>query len=339
MKFLMAFLPALLAIVSANTCEDCTAVVNTLATYLTTEESMGKQVEILLAKICPGAEDSDGCVTGLPEFWKKIAMMLWPGYYNPEEPFMCAKDDICGAPGAKLAMTCDECVGGINASVDQLLSEEFIAGIVEWLSGVEFCGVDEDPEMCANIIHQLIPAALPALAAGFDPENASDICNKAVSDTCIGKESESRVERKSDQIRYELARRSDGDIDLQFSDANNFYWPNAFDNLRVKDLANQILPSIDQQYRKKAEDHPHPEQGKDGYVDPARWWQMIIGADDTRRLVALYSYKGNPDIAANDPRIQAGQVMCFEVHFTVPPMGGGETHFTFNIWIDKQICS
>ena len=83
-------------------------------------------------------------------------------------------------------MTCDECVGGINASVDQLLSEEFIAGIVEWLSGVEFCGVDEDPEMCANIIHQLIPAALPALAAGFDPENASDICNKAVSDTCIG---------------------------------------------------------------------------------------------------------------------------------------------------------
>ena len=82
-------------------------------------------------------------------------------------------------------MTCDECTNGIQGAIDQLLSEEFVTGIVEWLSGEEFCGMDEDPEMCANVIAELIPAALPALAAGFTVEGAQDICNQAVPDTCM----------------------------------------------------------------------------------------------------------------------------------------------------------
>ena len=45
--------------------------------------------------------------------------------------------------------------------------------------------MDEDPEMCASVIAQLIPAALPALAAGFDPAAGNDICNMAVPDTCM----------------------------------------------------------------------------------------------------------------------------------------------------------
>jgi len=182
---LIVVLSALLAIASADPCSDCTAVVTTIATYLTSEDSIARQVEVLLAEVCPGADDPDMCVAGLPDFWAKIAMMLWPGYYNPEEPWMCATEDICGAPGAKLAMTCEECTNGIQGAIDQLLSEEFVTGIVEWLSGEEFCGMDEDPEMCANVIAELIPAALPALAAGFTVEGAQDICNQAVPDTCM----------------------------------------------------------------------------------------------------------------------------------------------------------
>merc|ERR1711862_814739 len=60
-----------------------------------------------------------------------VAMVLWPGYYDPMGEWMCATEDICGAPGpkAKLAMTCDECLGGIQASVEQMLSEEFMMGL------------------------------------------------------------------------------------------------------------------------------------------------------------------------------------------------------------------
>ena len=85
----------------------------------------------------------------------------------------------------RLAMTCEECTQGIQGAIDQLLSEEFVTGIVDWLSGEEFCGMDEDPEMCASVIAQLIPAALTALAAGFTEEGAMDICNMAVPDTCM----------------------------------------------------------------------------------------------------------------------------------------------------------
>ena len=81
-------------------------------------------------------------------------------------------------------MTCDECLSGIRASIGQLLSEEFVSGIVEALSGNGFCGGTEDPEMCAKVIADLIPLALPALAGGFDSESTPMICNMAVPDTC-----------------------------------------------------------------------------------------------------------------------------------------------------------
>merc|ERR1711997_1237911 len=125
MKVFLVLSTALLATASATTevgCEDCKALVSTLGMYLSSEESIAKQVEILLAEICPQAEDPEACMEGLPDFWAKIAMMLWPGYYNPEEEFMCMQEGLCGAPGSRDAMTCDECLAGIHASVDQLLS-------------------------------------------------------------------------------------------------------------------------------------------------------------------------------------------------------------------------
>ena len=81
-------------------------------------------------------------------------------------------------------MNCDECLEGIRGAIEQLLSAEFVAGIVDGLSGDGFCGTEEDVELCASVIAELIPLALPALAAGFDSEKTQYICNMAVSDTC-----------------------------------------------------------------------------------------------------------------------------------------------------------
>merc|ERR1711970_833400 len=108
MKVFLVLSAALLATASATSeigCEDCKALVSTMGMYLSSEESIGKQVDILLAELCPGATDPDACVAGLPDFWKKIAMMLWPGYYNPEEDFMCMQEGLCGAPGSRPLLT------------------------------------------------------------------------------------------------------------------------------------------------------------------------------------------------------------------------------------------
>merc|ERR1712212_1231470 len=92
MKIFFA-LAALLTISTTSaewTCEDCTAVVNSMAAYLTSEESVGKQVDILLADVCPQVENAEECVEALPDFWAQIAQVLWPGYYNAEADWMCA---------------------------------------------------------------------------------------------------------------------------------------------------------------------------------------------------------------------------------------------------------
>ena len=103
MRFLIT-LSSLLALASATsegTCEDCQAVVGTVATYLTSDVSLANQIDILLAEVCPTAEDPDECVDGLPEFWAKIAMIMWPGYWNADAEWMCATEDLCGAPQIK----------------------------------------------------------------------------------------------------------------------------------------------------------------------------------------------------------------------------------------------
>ena len=90
MKFLFAF-AAVLSIASAKwTCEDCNAVVNSMAEYLTSEDSLAKQVDILLSEVCPQVEEAETCVEGLPALWKEIAMVLWPGYYQADADWMCA---------------------------------------------------------------------------------------------------------------------------------------------------------------------------------------------------------------------------------------------------------
>ena len=101
MKVLLA-VSALLGLAVATTpCEDCTAIVTALAKYLTSEESMARQVEILLADVCPSTENPDDCVARLPDFWMQVGAVLWPGYYDPTAEWMCATDDICGAPEFK----------------------------------------------------------------------------------------------------------------------------------------------------------------------------------------------------------------------------------------------
>merc|ERR1711881_332366 len=105
MKIFFA-LAALLTISTTSakwTCEDCTAVVNSMAAYLTSEEPVGKQIDILLADVCPQVENPEGCVEALPDFWAQIAQVMWPGYYNAEADWMCAP--LCS--GMELTSCCD----------------------------------------------------------------------------------------------------------------------------------------------------------------------------------------------------------------------------------------
>merc|ERR1712154_422673 len=152
--------------------------ISTSSAYLTSEESLRKQIDILLTDVCPQVENADECVDGLPDFWMKVAMVLWPGYYNADAEWMCA-------PLCKVReITCEECFDGLKKGVEQLLQEETIQAIVEALSGDAFCAQSEDSERCAGAIEVLIPLALPALTANPDEEAGKMVCNGAIPDIC-----------------------------------------------------------------------------------------------------------------------------------------------------------
>ena len=161
------------------TCDDCTAVVSSMSDYLTSEMSISNQIAILLAEVCPLDDNPEECLSALPEFWAKLAAVLWPGYYNPGAPWMCG--ELCVVKGIR-EINCDECLAGLVASFDQMLSEQAIASIIEGLSGDAFCGSDNS--VCQSVVAELIPLALPALFSDPDPVLGASICNNAIPDIC-----------------------------------------------------------------------------------------------------------------------------------------------------------
>merc|ERR1712039_1044166 len=153
---------AMLALAASDSCTDCTAVVSHIAGRLSTPESLAAQGEILVGELCPGAPDPEACVSGLPGLWNQIAAILWPGYWDPTAEWMCA--EICAAP-EDTTMTCDDCKMGIQAAIDQLLSEAAMDAIVEAIA----------PIICQG---------LPALVAAGSDGDFGQACNGAVEGTC-----------------------------------------------------------------------------------------------------------------------------------------------------------
>jgi len=176
------FSSALLAVAAGNTCDDCTAVVSTLATLLVADESIMAQQAILVGGLCPTSENPAECEAGLPDLWKAIALALWPGYYDPPAEWMCGP--TCAAP-EEVDMTCDACTSGIQASIDQLLSAESMDLIVDSFVNSDFCDtVVGGDERCPDILDAVLRNGLPLLAAASDPESFKQDCNTAKPGTC-----------------------------------------------------------------------------------------------------------------------------------------------------------
>merc|ERR1711872_1135179 len=173
------FSSVLLGLAIADSCSDCTSVVNVLRARLTSEESIVQQGDILVGGICPSIEDPTDCEANLPGFWAGIATLLWPEYWNPEADWMCAP--TCAAP-EQTNMTCDDCKTGIHAAIDQLLEEHTLDLIVDGLANGDFCAnigsllmmrspllssfslqLHPDDEMCPTYVDDVIRQGLPLL--------------------------------------------------------------------------------------------------------------------------------------------------------------------------------
>merc|ERR1719400_2071058 len=179
MKVLL-FSSVVVALAAADTCSDCTAVVNAIQARLMSEESIAAQQAILVGGLCPGTDDPAECEANLPGFWAQIAALLWPGYWDPNAEWMCLH--ICEAP-QDVDMTCDDCKMGIQAAIDQLLAPETLDTIVNYLANGDFCANSGD-DRCPDIVFTLINIGLPMIAEASDATGFVQACNAAVEGTC-----------------------------------------------------------------------------------------------------------------------------------------------------------
>ena len=101
MKLILVLVTCAALASSEWTCETCTAVVSTIASHMTSPESVEQQIEILVSDVCPLTDDAEDCVEKMPQFWTKVAELMWPKVYDPEEDWMCATTGICGDPDAR----------------------------------------------------------------------------------------------------------------------------------------------------------------------------------------------------------------------------------------------
>merc|ERR1711962_1691930 len=64
------------------TCDDCKAAAAALGTYTTSADALAQESDILVAELCPQADDPDTCVKELPGLWAAMAPYIFPEHYK-----------------------------------------------------------------------------------------------------------------------------------------------------------------------------------------------------------------------------------------------------------------
>jgi len=80
------------------TCDECAEGGAALGAFASSESAIASQVDILLAELCPQAEDPVYCTENLPEFWG----MLSPTIFHVHFSFICNDMEECKTPPQKV---------------------------------------------------------------------------------------------------------------------------------------------------------------------------------------------------------------------------------------------
>ena len=125
-------LAAVFALASAQdwTCEECEEGGHAAAAFLSTEEGITTQTQILVTDTCPEHPDPDYCGEHMPEWWGAIGPIVWHEHFE----YIC--DDLdCPEHNHTMKATvpsCEACTGRVNGASDALAWEETITA---WVAG------------------------------------------------------------------------------------------------------------------------------------------------------------------------------------------------------------
>jgi len=158
------------------TCDDCLTFGTAMQGYLMSDASVAEQTELLVAVLCPGAEDPVSCDEGIRYFWSKFALAMYPVFLEANS--VCGQVGACKKNSYRKTMeaTCEDCTAGIGAISGIISNEAKIAEIITFLKGDGYCtGEGSMDENCVMVVEALLPYAMPTLA-GVLVERQETLC-------------------------------------------------------------------------------------------------------------------------------------------------------------------
>ena len=76
------------------TCDECVEGGAALGSFASSETAIASQSDLLLAEVCPQAEDVDMCIEALPGFWAALSPIIFPLHFS----HICDDLEECSPP-------------------------------------------------------------------------------------------------------------------------------------------------------------------------------------------------------------------------------------------------
>merc|ERR1711872_856941 len=167
-SILFAFCLVLAAVSGKQTCDECTDFGDRFVKVMTSEDSLVKQVDLLTVVLCPmGPEGFDACAEQMKDNWPVIANLLVPKFLVPLE--LCKYWGWCPRSQARqqlnkmplpTELSCNDCQSDVYSAVSFLMQKDRLEEMINVLKGEEFCGTNEDPAKCQDVVQKVLPFAL-----------------------------------------------------------------------------------------------------------------------------------------------------------------------------------
>jgi len=175
-SILFAFCLVLAAVSGKQTCDECTDFGDRFVKVMTSEDSLVKQVDLLTVVLCPmGPEGFDACAEQMKDNWPVIANLLVPKFLVPLElckywgwcPRSQARQQLNKMMPLPTELSCNDCQSDVYSAVSFLMQKDRLEEMINVLKGEEFCGTNEDPAKCQDVVQKFLPFALETIASEY----------------------------------------------------------------------------------------------------------------------------------------------------------------------------
>merc|ERR1712234_49269 len=134
------------------------------------------EVDLLTVVLCPmGPEGFDACAEQMKDNWPVIANLLVPKFLVPLElckywgwcPRSQARQQLNKMMPLPTELSCNDCQSDVYSAVSFLMQKDRLEEMINVLKGEEFCGTNEDPAKCQDVVQKFLPFALETIASEY----------------------------------------------------------------------------------------------------------------------------------------------------------------------------